>query len=116
MEMKNPILTISKYLPHVVDYIIFGISVLITPVEPLEPRFWDNSEICKYLFVNNNKYLSYFVDIIIFGISEPDYLSRTIQSKSLRLFRNFSIFCLSSYKQQINLHMTNSKRRNSDSA
>ena len=47
----------------------------ITPVEPLKPRFWGNSESVYFLVVNNNKYLSYFVDTIIFGISEPDYPS-----------------------------------------
>ena len=40
------------------------------------------------LVVNNNKYLSYVVDNIIFGISVPDYLSRTVESNSLRIFCN----------------------------
>ena len=53
-----------------------------------------------FLVVNNNKYLSYIVDNIIFGISVllfsvySDYPSRTVESKSLRLFWNFSKFCL----------------------
>ena len=46
------------------------------------------------LFVNNNKYLPHVVDNIIFGISVPDYPSRTVESNSLRSFRNFTISCL----------------------
>ena len=52
----------------------------ITPVEPLKPRFWDNSVFVYILVLNNNKYLSYVVDNIIFGISVPDYPSRTVES------------------------------------
>ena len=65
----------------------------ITPVEPLKPCFWNNSEICLPLVVNKNKYLPHVVDNIIFKISVSDYPSRTVESKSLRLFWNFSIFC-----------------------
>ena len=52
----------------------------ITPAESLKPRFWDNSEICLLLILNNNKYLSYVVDMIIFGISVPNYPSRTVET------------------------------------
>ena len=34
------------------------------------------------------------LDRMIFRISVPDYLSRTVKSKSLRLYWNFRIFCL----------------------
>ena len=61
-----------------------------------------------FLFVNNNKYLSYVVDNIIFGIV-PN--CRTVVSVCLVYFVYFiSIWTI------INLHMTNSKVRNSDSA
>ena len=69
-------------------------AYLITPVVTLKPRFWDNSVFVYILVVNNNKYLSYVVDNIIFGISVPDYPNRTVESKSLRLFCNFGVFCL----------------------
>ena len=75
----------------------------ITLVEPLKPRFWDNSEICLLLVVNNNKYLPYVIDNIIFRISVPDYPSRTVESNSLRLFWNFCIFCL------LYIHINNNK-------
>ena len=75
----------------------------IAPVEPLKPRFWNNYEICLLLVVNNNKYSSHVVDIITFGISVPDYHSRTVESKPLRLHWNFSIFCL------LYIHINNNK-------
>ena len=72
----------------------------VIQVEPLK-RFWDNSEIFLLLIVNNNKYSLHGVDNIIFGISMPDYPSKTVERKSLRLFCNFGLFCLLySYKQQ----------------
>ena len=40
---------------------------------------------------------------IIFGISVLDYPSRTVESKSLRLFWNFGIFCL------LYIHINNKK-------
>ena len=60
----------------------------ITPEVTLKPRFWDNSVFVYIIVINNNKYLSYVVDNIIFGISVPDYPSRTVESKSLRLLCN----------------------------
>ena len=88
----------------------------ITLVEPSKPRFWYKSEICLLLTVNNNKYLSYVVDSIIFGISVPDYPSRTVESKSLRLYWNFRYFVYFIFiYTTIKLHMANSKVRNSDS-
>ena len=49
--------------------------------------------------------------------SVTDYPSRTVESNSLRLFWNFCIFCLLYiHINNKNLHMTNSKLRNSDSA
>ena len=52
-----------------------------------------------------------------YHISVPDYPNRTVKSKSLRIFCNFSLFCLLyDHTNTINLHMTNSKLRNSDSA
>ena len=75
----------------------------ITPVEPLKPRFQPNSEICLLLIVNNNKYLTHVVENIIFGISVPGYHSRTVESNSLRLYWNFSIFCL------LYIHINNNK-------
>ena len=56
-----------------------------------------------YLVVNNNKYLLHDVDSIIFGINVLDYPSRTVESKSLRLFCNFNIFCL------LYIHINNNK-------
>ena len=48
----------------------------ITPVEPLKSFLGQFS-------------LPHIVDNIIFGISVPDYPSRTVESKCLRLFWNF---------------------------
>ena len=56
-----------------------------------------------FLIVNNNKYLPYVVDNIIFGISVPVYPSRTVESNTLRLYWNFSIFCL------LYIHINNNK-------
>ena len=64
----------------------------ITLVEALKPRFWEILKSVHFLVVNNNKYLTYVVDNIIFGISEPDYPSRTVESKYLRLFCNLGYF------------------------
>ena len=92
-------------------------AYLITPVEPLKPRYWNNSEFVYFLVVNNNKYLPHVVDNIIFGISVPDYPSRTVESKSLRLLCNLVYFVYFIFiETTMNLYMTNSKVRNSDSA
>ena len=40
---------------------------------PLEPRFWDNFEICLLYIHINNKYLPHVVDNVIFGIRIPNY-------------------------------------------
>ena len=58
----------------------------ITLVETLKPRFWDNSEVCSLLVVNNNKYVSCVAENFIFGISVPDYSSRTVESTFLGQF------------------------------
>ena len=58
----------------------------ITPVEPLKARFWDNSEICLLLVVNNNKYVSCTIENFIFGISVPDYPSRTVETTLMAQF------------------------------
>ena len=57
----------------------------ITPVQALKPRFWNNSEICLLLVVNN-KYVSCVVENFIFGISVPDYPSRTVETTLLAQF------------------------------
>ena len=84
--------------------LIYSESAL--PITPI--YLWNHvsGTILKFFFfkvVNNNKYFSYVVDSIIFGISVPDYHSRTVESKSLRLFWNFSIFCL------LYIHINNNK-------
>ena len=58
----------------------------ITPVEPLKARFWDNSEICLLLVVNNYKYVSCVVENFISGINAPDYPSRTVEGTFLGQF------------------------------
>ena len=58
----------------------------ITPVQALKPRFWNNSEICLLLVVNNNKYLSYVVENFIFAINVPDYPSGTVETTFLGQF------------------------------
>ena len=79
--------TCTRAFGHMLLTISYSESTYpITPVEPLKPRFWDNSEICLLLVVNNNKYLSYIVDNIIFGISVPDYPSRTVETTFLGQF------------------------------
>ena len=96
----------KKYL-HVIHVILTLIKSEsahpITPVEWLKPRFWESSEICSLLAVNNNKYSPHFVDNLIFRINVPDYPSRTVESDSLRLFWNFCIFCL------LYIHINNNK-------
>ena len=64
----------------------------IIPVEPLKPRFWDNSEICLFSVVKNNQYVSCVVENFIFGINVPDYPSRTVKhvSGTILKFDTFS--------------------------
>ena len=58
----------------------------ITPVEPLNPRFRHNSEICLLLVVNNNKYVSCVVDNVIFVISVANHPSVTVETTFLGQF------------------------------
>ena len=58
----------------------------ITPVEPLKARFWDNSEICLLLVVNNNKYVSCVVEYFILEISVANYPSGTVETTFLGQF------------------------------
>ena len=79
----------------------------ITPSRTVETTF--SSTILKFVqFLvvnnNNNNYLPHVVDDIMFRISVSDYPSRTVESNSLRLFGNFSIFCL------LYVHIVNSTK------
>ena len=76
------------------------------------------SRIVETMFLEtNNKYVPHVADNIIFRISLPDNSCRTVESNSLSLFWNFSIFCLLFiHMDNKKLHMTNSKLRSSDSA
>ena len=62
-------------------------AYLITLIEPLKPRLWDNSEICL-LFGRKGQhiYISHVLDSIIFAINVPYYPSRIVGSNSLRSF------------------------------
>ena len=95
-------------------------SESVYPIIPVKLLNHVSGTILKFvhlLVVNNNKYLSHVVDSIIFRISVPDYPSRTVESKSLRLFCNLVYFVYFIFIQTtIYLHMTNSKVRNSDSS
>ena len=72
---------------HVLSKILYSESAYpITPVEPLKPRFWHNSEICLLLVVKNNKYVSCVVENFIFGINVPDYPSRPVEGTFLGQF------------------------------
>ena len=62
----------------------------ITSIEPLKPRFWDNSVIYYILVVNNNKYLSYVVDnIIILYMIMLLNISKNLNPENLDFFKIF---------------------------
>ena len=60
----------------------------------MEPRFWDNFEICLLYVHKHNKYLPHVVDNIIFGISVLDYHILTVGTTILGQFWNLCSFCL----------------------
>ena len=90
----------NKYLPHVVDNMIFGIRVPDYPIIlTVGTAIWDNFEICLLYVHIYNKYLPHVVDNMIFGVSAPDYPIITVGTTILGQFWN--LFTLYSYKQQI---------------
>ena len=116
--LKPHFYTILKFIYYMLLTMLYLESAyMINPLEPLKPRFLHISEMCLLFSRKQQQILSYVVDNIIFRISIPDYPSRTVESKSLRLFCNFGVFCLLYiHITTINLHMTILKVRNSDSA
>ena len=75
----------------------------ITPVETLEPSFWDNSKICSLFSRKQQQIFTTSCDNINCRTSVPDYPRRIVESKSLRLFCNFGLFCL------LYIHINNNK-------
>ena len=74
----------NKNLRHVVDNIIFGVSVLDYPSRTVETTFLHNSEICLLFSRKQQQIFIIVVDNFIFGISVPIYPSLAVESNSLR--------------------------------
>ena len=85
----------SKNIFHVILALITSESAHpITPVEPLKPRFYHNSEICLLLFVNNRNIYHILLTISYSELAYPITPVESLKATLYRSFWNFIVFCL----------------------